>query len=84
MKCPHDGAELIEHGADNPFKAGAFHCNACGCCMYADGSRRDGNAGCAAKSFAGSLGAVAEVAAETSEAIEQLVETVKKPRRAKS
>lgn len=45
MKC-HCGGEAIAHGDENPFKVGAFHCDACGCCMYEDGTNRVGHPGC--------------------------------------
>ena len=30
--CPNCNGPLIEHGDENPVKAGAKHCNACGIC----------------------------------------------------
>jgi len=38
-RCPHCRAVLVKHdGDENPFKAGAWHCNACGTC-WAPGLR---------------------------------------------
>lgn len=31
--CPNCHGELIKHGDENPFKAGASHCNKCGICF---------------------------------------------------
>jgi hypothetical protein len=31
--CPHCKGELLRHGEANPYKAGAWHCNGCGCCF---------------------------------------------------
>lgn len=45
--CPHDGAQLVQHGPENPHKAGAWHCSECGCC-FLNNALRDGHAGCAA------------------------------------
>ncbi len=36
--CPTCKGELIKHGDENPEKAGAYHCNACGTC-WAPGLR---------------------------------------------
>lgn len=34
--CPACKAELVQHGDENPFKAGAWHCNECGACWQPD------------------------------------------------
>jgi hypothetical protein len=46
MNCPHCHVRMIDHGDANPHKAGAHHCNTCGCCLLADGSIREGHAPC--------------------------------------
>ena len=43
MKC-HCGGKLQAHAGG--LKDGTYHCNACGCCMTADGEPRPGHAGC--------------------------------------
>lgn len=47
--CPLDNSEMVRHGPENPFKAGAWHCNTCGSC-WAPGlkQQRVGHAGPAA------------------------------------
>ena len=34
--CPHCGAQLIDHEVTTGPKAGAWHCNSCGCCFVRD------------------------------------------------
>ncbi len=34
--CPTCNGELIAHGYDNAFKAGAYHCDVCGTCWAHD------------------------------------------------
>ncbi len=45
-RCPTCNGELIDHGYDNAYKAGAHHCNTCGSC-WASGMRelREGHPG---------------------------------------
>jgi ribosomal protein L37AE/L43A len=43
--CPHCRTEMTRHNADNPFKAGAWHCNGCGCC-FKGRELRDGHSAC--------------------------------------
>lgn len=43
--CPHCKAEMVKHGDANPFKAGAWHCNACGCC-FKGRELREGHSAC--------------------------------------
>lgn len=43
--CPHCKGEMIKHGPENPFKAGAWHCNSCGCCFRGK-ELREGHASC--------------------------------------
>lgn len=43
--CPHCGGELVPHEATEGPKAGAEHCNGCGCCLI-DGEPRPGTARC--------------------------------------
>lgn len=31
--CPHCNGEMVKHGDGNPAKAGAWHCDGCGCCF---------------------------------------------------
>jgi len=40
-KCPHCKAKLLKHDAVNGPKAGAEHCNTCGCCFIAGELRPD-------------------------------------------
>lgn len=47
----HCGGTLVPHGDANPFKAGASHCDRCGCCLR-DGEIRDGHRGCTAATLA--------------------------------
>lgn len=35
-KCPNCGGALVEHGPENPYKTGAWHCDACGICWAPD------------------------------------------------
>lgn len=35
--CQLCGHELIEHGPNDPEKAGCLHCNGCGSCFLPDG-----------------------------------------------
>jgi len=34
--CPTCNGPLVEHGDDNPLKAGAYHCDHCGICWAHD------------------------------------------------
>ena len=34
--CPTCKGPLVEHGEENEFKAGAYHCNNCGICWNAE------------------------------------------------
>lgn len=45
-RCPICEGPLIDHGYENPHKAGAHHCNQCGAC-WASGMRelREGHPG---------------------------------------
>jgi ribosomal protein L37AE/L43A len=37
--CPNCRGELIQHSADSPHKAGAWHCNTCGGCFRGSGGK---------------------------------------------
>jgi hypothetical protein len=43
--CPHCHGDLIEHDEAGP-KAGAYHCNTCGCCLDEHGEVREGHTPC--------------------------------------
>ena len=47
MNCPHCSHELVQHPADaGASKAGAWHCDGCGCC-FRGGKPREGAPLCA-------------------------------------
>lgn len=62
MIC-HCGSEMTAHGDENPFKVGAHHCDACGCCLLEDGTPREGHGPCAAHVPSSGGGAVSSASA---------------------
>ena len=65
MKCPHCDTELRQHGEnEGASKAGAYHCDGCGCC-FSDGKKpREGTPVCALADMAAEDAAEAAGASE--------------------
>lgn len=48
MNCPHCDTELRQHGDnEGASKAGAYHCDGCGCCFSDGKTPREGTPVCA-------------------------------------